>query len=144
MPAGDVASHERYKVFYVQQQREIASRLDQLRAAIRAALAARSSRLARLAVLDATLDETLSAATQRLFSEVPGLLARRFQYLYQCHQQAVSGQQGEDLPQSWGQPGGWLEQFAREMQGSLLAELEVRLQPLVGLMEALDEEVDGA
>lgn len=143
-PAGDAASYERYKVFYLHQQREIASRLDELRAAIRAALAARSSRLARLAVLDATLDETLSAATQKVFCEVPGLLGRRFQYLYRCHQQKISGQQGEDLPQSWVQPGGWLDQFAREMQGSLLAELEARLQPLVGLLEALDEEVNGS
>ena len=36
----------------------------------------------------------------------------------------------------------WLDQFCAEMQGLLLAELEVRLQPVLGMIEAFNEEVE--
>ena len=38
-------------------------------------------------------------------------------------------------------PGGGLDVFGKEMQEVLLAELEVRLQPVVGLIEAFSNEV---
>jgi hypothetical protein len=41
---------------------------------------------------------------------------------------------------SWMQNDGWLNQFLSEMQSVILAELELRLQPVMGLLEALDEE----
>ena len=33
-------------------------------------------------------------------------------------------------------PGPWLERFRQEMRGLLLAELDLRLQPVEGLLEA--------
>ena len=141
-PAKEAASYEHYQVFYVNQQKEIAFKVDKLKVSIRVAVSARSARLARLAALDATLDQTLSASAQQLFAEVPRLLGNRFQYLRQRHQQAIAAQQCEDDLLSWSAPGGWLEQFTGEMRWVLLAELEARLQPVLGLMEALDEEVE--
>ena len=141
-PAEEMASHERYQLFYVNQQREIAGKVDKLRSHIRATLSGRSSRLARLAVLDATLEATLSAPTRKLFAEVPKLLGKRFECLYRGHQQTIAVQQGSDNPQFANQAGGWLEQFTAEMQASLLAELDARLQPVLGLIEALYEEVE--
>jgi hypothetical protein len=44
-------------------------------------------------------------------------------------------------PQQWLRKGAWLDNFINEMQGLLLAELDLRLMPLIGLMEALDVEV---
>lgn len=143
-PAQEGASHQRYQLFYVNQQRDIAARVEKLRSHIRAAVSGRSSRLARLAVLDATLEATFSAPTRKLFAEVPKLLGKRFEYLYQAHQQTIAVRQAEDSLLSSRQPEGWLEQFADEMQGSLLAELDARLQPVLGLMEALDEEVESS
>jgi hypothetical protein len=35
------------------------------------------------------------------------------------------------------QPRGWLATFARDMQGVLMAELEMRLQPIIGLIATL-------
>lgn len=43
--------------------------------------------------------------------------------------------------EAWTQPGGWLAVFAQDTRSLLLAELEVRLQPVLGLMEALSNEV---
>jgi hypothetical protein len=34
-----------------------------------------------------------------------------------------------------------LHSFAKDMEAALLAELEVRLQPVIGMMEALNNEV---
>jgi hypothetical protein len=52
----------------------------------------------------------------------------------------VDNEQPDD-PALWMQPGGWLANFCRELQGVLLAELDLRLQPTVGLIEALSNEV---
>jgi hypothetical protein len=35
------------------------------------------------------------------------------------------------------QPGGWLAAFGQELQEALLAELDARLQPVTGLIEAI-------
>jgi len=145
--AAELTRYGRYQLFYVSRQKEIAVKLGKLRASTRAAVSSRSSRLAQLVVLDAALDEALSAPTQKLFAEIPRLLERRFQYLYLQHQQVVASQDGEHGEgdwRLWSQAGGWLEQFTGEMQGLLLAELEVRIQPVLGLIEALKEEVERA
>ena len=45
-----------------------------------------------------------------------------------------------DDPARWMQPGGWLARFCAEMQRVLLAELDLRLMPVAGLVAALDKE----
>jgi len=44
-----------------------------------------------------------------------------------------------DDVEAWTRPGGWLAVFGQDTRSLLLAELEVRLLPVVGLMEALRE-----
>ncbi|HRF03044.1 DUF3348 family protein [Accumulibacter sp.] len=139
-PAEELTSYKRYQQFYANQQREIALRINTLRANVRLAVSGRSSRLARLVVLDSGLDEAFSAPAQKLFAEVPRLLGKRFDDLYQSHLETIAGGEADDDPQLWSQAGGWLAQFSGEMQEALLAELEARLQPVLGLMEALKEE----
>ena len=140
-PEAELTSYERYQLFYVNHQREIIFKLNKLRADTRSAVSAHSTKLAQLVALDTALEATLNVHTQKLFAGVPRLLGKRFQALYQQHQQAITDPLADD-PQLWGEPGGWLEQFNHEMQGLLLAELEVRLQPILGLIEALNEEDD--
>jgi hypothetical protein len=125
----------------VNHQREIIFKLNKLRADTRLAVSTHSARLAQLVALDTALEATLNVHTQKLFAGVPRLLGKRFDALYQQHQQTMTDQEPDD-PQMWGEPGGWLVQFNREMQGLVLAELEVRLQPILGLIEALNEEDD--
>ncbi|HCB41034.1 MAG TPA: DUF3348 domain-containing protein, partial [Gammaproteobacteria bacterium] len=45
-----------------------------------------------------------------------------------------------NLLQQQAQPG-WLQQFRKDVQALLLAELDLRLQPVLGLVEALEREV---
>lgn len=45
-----------------------------------------------------------------------------------------------DDPARWMQPGGWLARFCADMQRVLLAELDLRLMPVAGLVAAVDKE----
>lgn len=102
-------------------QRRMEAAIEPFRAHVRQSLAAASPRLARLAALDATLDQLLGGREQRLLSGVPAFLKARFEQLRQSH------------PDTWPAP------FEQELQQALVAELDLRLQPVTGLIEALAE-----
>jgi hypothetical protein len=125
---------EPYLSFYVAQQRNIDFRIRDLHACTRDALADLSPQLARLAALDAVLAEPLSVPARRSFAAVPRLLRQRFATLQEDHSKDQSDP--SRARERWEQS---LGQFRVEMQGLLLAEIETRLLPTLGLIEALDE-----
>jgi hypothetical protein len=135
------AAYEPYRRFYLAQQREMELNLGPLRARVREALAKASPTLNKLAALDEALDGALRARESKLLATVPVLLDKRFEQLRKAHQQTLLDSGHADDPALWMQPGGWLANFCRELQGVLLAELDLRLQPAVGLIEALSNEV---
>lgn len=151
------AGFQPYQRFYHLHQSEMEHRLLALRQRQRQALAAQSQDLARLAALDRSLADTLSDYTARVFAGISRLLARRFFYLSKSYREtldlAESCEPEEGVasvsesvakpcgPDQWLQQGGWLDNFIVEMQGLLVAELDLRLMPLLGLMEALELEV---
>lgn len=114
---------------YVAQQRAMEAALTPLRQRLRAALAARSPALARLAALDTVLADLLDAREHHLLATLPGLLERRFVRL-----RRDAGAPPDDAPAA---PPAWLATFRHEMQQLLRAELALRLQPLDGLLAAL-------
>jgi hypothetical protein len=138
------AVYEPYHRFYLAHQREMEVSLRPLRANVRQALAQASATLRQLATLDAALDDILSAHERKWLATVPVLLEKRFGQLFKAHQQALAETpQGQvDDPALWMQAGGWLAVFCQELQGVLLAELDVRLQPTIGLIEAFSNEAD--
>jgi hypothetical protein len=75
-----------------------------------------------------------------LLATLPKLLKKRFAHLRQQHQQTLADKQQADKPSQWMMPGAWLARFCNELQTVLLAELDLRLQPAVGLLEALQNE----
>jgi len=119
--------------YYLAHQRDISANVAALRASARAALSKRSPALKRLATLDAVLDQAMAAREGSLLATVPGLLAKRFEQLRKASQAA-------DEPDQPVQSDGWLGVFHQEMRAVLLAELELRLQPVAGLIAALDNE----
>lgn len=125
---------------YLAHQRDMNASIAPLRTKVRAALSRQSPSLKRLAAVDAVLDQALAARERKLLATVPSLLARRFARLYEAHRAAQAEAQAADEPARWMQPGGWLAVFRSEMQTVLLAELEARLQPITGLIEALGNE----
>ena len=131
-----------YQQRYLEQQRQMALRIEALRAHVRHAVAEASPRLAPLAAMDAVLEPLFGAREQQLMGTVPVLLERRFEQLRTAHALERAAAQQPDDPAAWRQPGGWLHRFGQELEASLLAEMEVRLQPVTGLMEALNNEVE--
>lgn len=125
-PHDDPAPHrERYLAL----QREMDAAITPLRQRLRAALGARSPALARLSALDAVLADLLDAREHHLLASLPGLLERRFVRLRR--------DAGEAPPGPAAAPPPWLAGFRLELQQLLRAELALRLQPLDGLLAAL-------
>ena len=135
--AADFAPWHRY---YLAHQRSMSASIGPLRTTVRAAVSRHSPALKRLAVLDAVLDQALAAREGNLLATVPVLLGRRFEHLYRAHQAELAEAQMADDPERWMQAGGWLAQFCGEMQAVLLAELDLRLQPIAGLIAACERE----
>lgn len=135
------AAYEPYHRFYVAHQQHLEASIRSLRASVRDSIAGGSPRLQQLVTLDACFDEILTDKSRRIFTHVPRLLEKRFDHQYQIHQQRLVGIQQPESPALWLQPGGWLEKYCKDMQTALLAELEVRLQPVLGLIEAFRKEV---
>jgi hypothetical protein len=112
-----------------------------LRVNARQALAEMSPAHRQLAELDATFEKALAARERNLLATIPMLLARRFAQRYQDHRDTLADAANDD-PAGWAQPDGWLEGFCRDVQAVLLAELELRLKPVAGLIAALGLEGD--
>ena len=115
--------HQRYQ----DQQRRMEMSVDALREHVRQTLAKGAPRLAQLAALDAVMDQMLGGREQRLLAGLPAHLKARFKALRQA---AAASDSPDDLR--------WLQGFEAELEQTLLAELEHRLQPVVGLIESLD------
>ena len=101
-------------------QRRMQAGTGHLRGRLRDMLANASPDMARLAELDAAMERSLSPREHTLLANVPLLLGAHFERL----RTADAG-------------GAWLEAFRRDMQSVLLAELDVRFQPVEGLLSAL-------
>lgn len=134
MPLEQIMTPEPYLAFYAAQQRDIDFRIRNLQAATRDAVATVSPRLAQLAALDLALGDPLAAHHRHFFAAVCGLLKTRIERLFEEYRQSVSGNQDED--HLWANT---VAQLRAEMQGLLLAEIGTRLEPALGLVEALDE-----
>ncbi len=128
-----------YTVFrqrYLHLQRAMQAATGSLRGRLRDRLAEQSTELAHLAEVDAVMELALSPREQTLLASVPALLGEHFERLRQAEQLALA-----DAP-AWegtpvAMPGAWLDVFRKDMQSVLLAELDVRFQPVEGLLAAL-------
>ncbi|NDP60572.1 MAG: DUF3348 domain-containing protein [Oxalobacteraceae bacterium] len=138
LPIDLAAAYAPYRWFYDAHQRDMEMRVQPLRTKVRNALAKVSPRLKKLADLDAALEAILREREGKLLSKIPVLLKKRFEQLFKVHQQRLAESREADNPAAWIHPTGWLTQFCNDMQMLLLSELELRLQPTVGLIEAFD------
>ena len=134
-PPPDASHFDGARRTYVAHQREMELAIRALRVNARAALAAASPAMAKLAALDGVLDGILSDRESKLLAKIPSLLEKRFQQLRQTHPKP-------DLPAPAIRPGGWPARFWQELQAVLQAELDMRLQPALGLIEALTHPMD--
>lgn len=132
--ASDFAAHLQR---YLDHQRRMELSVDALRAHARQVLASASPELAQLAEMDALLQRLLRDREQALISRVPLLLKLRFRQLRPTHDASpdTAGEAPAAVP-------AWLTEFEHAFQACLRAELELRLQPLTGLAEALEDSAE--
>jgi len=117
---GDEPTYIPYRQRHLELQRQMEQMVGALRDHVRQTVAQASPRLRRLAVLDAALERVLARREHEALPTAVTLLKRRFEQL------RLSGAGTEVFANAWRQ--------------ALLAELELRLEPVTGLIEALSNE----
>jgi Protein of unknown function (DUF3348) len=141
VPVETPADYALFRQRYVAQQQSMETAVGNLRGRLRGMLAARTPAMARLAVVDAVMERALSERERNLLASLPVLLAAHFERLREASQKAAAAGDGDHTdPASKAAavaPDAWLDVFRKDMQSVLLAELEVRLQPVEGLLAAL-------
>ena len=120
--------------YYLAHQRDMTAAITALRVNARSALAACSGAGRQLASLDAAFEKTLAAREHNLMANIPILLAKCFNQRYAEHR-AANADAGDSA--SWKTPGSWLDAFCKDTKRLLLAELDLRLKPVAGLIAAL-------
>jgi microcystin-dependent protein len=134
--AASAADFSPYHRYYLAHQRDMNTAITALRANARKALASQSAAGKQLADLDITFEQFLSIRERNLLANIPILLGRRFDQRYAEYRDALSEARTDDSAE-WIRPGSWLEAFCHDAQTMLLAELELRLKPVSGLIAAL-------
>jgi hypothetical protein len=119
------ADYAPYRQRHAELQRNMELMIAPLREHARQTLSQVSPALRQLAALDAVWEQLLAEREQRLLATVPKLLEKRFKLLRQTHRQDE-------------EPLAWIGAFGREWQQVVLAELGVRLEPVVGLVQAFN------
>jgi hypothetical protein len=111
-----------YRLHHAQQQRSMAARIATLRERLRPHLADSTGRLARLAQLDALMERATAGPERERLATLPALLTRRAERHHAAD------------------PRGWRARFWADLQRLLRAELDLRLQPVLGLIDALHDD----
>tara|TARA_R110001592_G_scaffold43362_5_gene140564 strand:- start:428 stop:1267 length:840 start_codon:yes stop_codon:yes gene_type:complete len=122
-----------YQAFYSAQQKEMSAKIQGLRTYIRETLSASSVNMAKLALLDLTLEETIGFPLRSGFGAVTKVLLQYTQRLekdWQSHDQQELFQERGSID------------FFNELRQLLLAELDLRLQPVQGMLDAFNHEVN--
>jgi hypothetical protein len=125
-PDEPLIDYAEFRQRYVSLQQAMESDIGALRTRLRSMLAARSPDMARLAVVDAVMEQALSARERGLLANVPALLGKHFERLKSAHASLQTSAAHT-----------WLDVFRKDLQSVLLAELDVRFQPIEGLLAAL-------
>lgn len=131
---GDFSPHRQR---YVACQQAMEARIAPLRRRVRATLAGASPAMAKLAALDAVMEQVVGAQERALLSTAPRWLERHFERLAGARTETPADAAAPEGPPSRSPAGEVAGAFRRTMQDVLLAELDLRLQPVEGLLEAL-------
>lgn len=148
-PAADEAAANGYARFHqrhLELQRQMEQMITPLRDHVRQSIGQADAGLRQLATLDAVFEQALARREQALMPTAVHLMQRRYEQLRQAHAAGAAAAAADDeaaaaaaSPEPAAPPpdNDWQQDFAHEWRQVLLAELELRLQPVTGLVEAL-------
>jgi hypothetical protein len=156
-PVEAKAAFEPYRRFVAAHQRQMDSTLRSLRAQLRLQLSQRGSAGQQLAALDTAFENILAEREATLLAKTAKLLEKRFMQALKAHMQRqaqtqpaamatetadaatddmdVIDRNPNETPKA--DPSSWLMPLRQTLRQALLAELDTRLQPALGLLEAL-------
>lgn len=134
------SSHAMHQQRYLDLQQQMSVRLAQCRAQVRQGMSLGKPQWRQLAVLDASMEQMLGRHEQKLWAQLPVCLERRFEYWRQSQPLAEVAAGQEEEPAQWPQSGDWRHAYGQDQRALLLAEMDVRLQPILGLLEAVRNE----
>lgn len=145
-----------YRQRYLSLQQAMETGIANLRTRLRAAMAGRTPAMTQLAAVDAIMEQALGAREHNALAAVPGLLETHFHRLRRAEAAALAEAEtkadavGGAAPGTRNEigaglsggppgvrPGAWLDVFRADMRSVLLAELDIRFQPIDGLLAAL-------
>jgi len=139
-------AYEPYRRFYAAHQRQMETSLHTLRSQVRGQLNKVAGPLQQLAALDAAFESILSEREAMLLGKVAKLLEKRFAQAVKEHIKQSAEAHAIATDASDGglgaavNPASWLMPFRQTMRTALLAELDMRLQPTLGLLEAFQSQ----
>jgi hypothetical protein len=142
-----------YRRHYQDSQIAMETAIAPVRAQLRARLAATSPDMARLAQVDTVMEQVLAPHERRLLSTLPALLNRRFDRERDAARVAAApladAPLGPNAEPAAATPGAhpmhaagnrWQHAFRQDLHAVLQAELELRWQPIDGLLATLAHE----
>lgn len=124
-----------YRERYRDLQQSMQAETGRLRGRLRDMLASQSTSEARLAEVDAVMEATLSTREHDLLAIVPALLEQHFDRLRASDGEPPAASQHPAV--AIATPPLWISRFQQDIRDVLLAELDVRFQPVEGLLAAL-------
>jgi len=142
-PTNHAAVFEPYRKFYVAHQGHLAVKIQHLRSHVEDAISGLAPELAQLASLNKGLGDALCLRSRQLFDVVPALLGRYFGRKLDKHWQELPSRPAAGDWARWMNSGGWLSTFCGRMQALLFDELDLRLQPVLGMIDSISEAVGG-
>lgn len=141
-PIEPKTAYEAYRRFYAAHQRQMEVSIQTLRSQVRGQLSKSAPSLQQLATLDAAFENILSEREAVLLGKVSKMLEKRFAQALKQHlnKQADALVEGSDPASATTvSPMAWLVPLRQALRTALLAELDTRLQPVLGLLEAFNQ-----
>ena len=120
-----------YQRFYITLQTELNSQANALHSVIRDAISDTTTELNHLCALDKVMSETLSTHQRKAYASIAVFIQKRFDF----YTPLCASVSDTDKPEEF------IIQFNEELKQLILTELDARLQPTYGLIEALNEQV---
>ncbi len=129
---------EPFRRYAVGHQRQMDHIIRSLRVQLRGMLDKGNTQDRQLSALDAIFENVLSARETRLLGHIPSEFEKRFAKALKQHTRQLVQAAEADEPAPRSEP--WLAPLREDLRNTLLAELDLRLQPVLGLIEALTQD----
>lgn len=134
-PIDPKTAFDPFRRFCVGHQRQMDSIIRSLRAQLRSMLDKGTTPHKQLATLDAIFENVLIEREARLLGHIASNFEKRFAKALKQHMKQLTEAAQADEPAPRSET--WLGPLCDDLRTALLAELDLRLQPLLGLIEAL-------